>query len=323
MLKRLEVVQCDNFKIFASQGQELEETHVESQLQIQVQPLRKVIPNLEELTLGSKEITMICQGHFADLFNKLKFLGLFFFPDTSAFPFDLLQKFPNMEKLHVCFSDFEERFPYGVHCEERNARALAQIRYLRLEGLPKMGHMWSPESPLAHVLPNLETLEIRSCYGLVSLAPYTASFQNLTTLYVGQCEIFVNIVTLSTARWMVNLTKMHVSECSNVREIILNGGDEDQQQSEIIFGKLGSICLDCLESLTSFYPVPSLVEVWVIHCPKMSVFTQGVLSTPKLKAIYSEESDKLIWKKDLNNTINQLHKERNDRLSEQGASCSC
>ncbi|XP_058000519.1 probable disease resistance protein At4g27220 isoform X2 [Hevea brasiliensis] len=316
MLKCLRVGHCDNFKIFASQFQELQETQVE------IQPLRKVISNLEELTLSSNEITMIWQGQFEDRFDKLKVLGLYCFHDASTdFPFNLLRKFPNTEKLHVVCSDFNEIFPYGFVVEEY-ARAFAQIRHLRLDFFPKMKHIWNPESRHVQVLQNLESLEIWNCDSLVTLAPHSASFQNLTTLDVWQCEILVSIITSSTAKEMVNLTKMSVRECNKVTEIVVNGGDEDQQQSEIVFSKLKSITLHCLESLTSFCSMtsctikfPSLVALAVTHCPRMSVFARGVVSVPRLpKAIPMGERGKMIWKKDINDTINHLHKQR---LSEQ------
>ncbi|KAF2298556.1 hypothetical protein GH714_024107 [Hevea brasiliensis] len=268
MLKCLRVGHCDNFKIFASQFQELQETQVE------IQPLRKVTSNLEELTLSSNEITMIWHGQFEDRFDKLKVLGLYCFHDaTTDFPFNLLRKFPNTEKLHVVCSDFNEIFPSGFVVEEY-ARAFAQIRHLRLDFFPKMKHIWNPESRHVQVLQNLESLEIWNCDSLVTLAPHSASFQNLTTLDVWQCEILVSIITSSTAKEMVNLTKMSVRECNKVTEIVVNGGDEDQQQSEIVFRKLKSITLHCLESLTSFCSMtsctikfPSLVALAVTHCP--------------------------------------------------------
>ncbi|KAJ6694551.1 hypothetical protein OIU85_005251, partial [Salix viminalis] len=50
-----------------------------------------VIPNLEELWLNAKDAAKVCQGQFsADLFHKLRVLGLQCFDGSSAdFPFNL------------------------------------------------------------------------------------------------------------------------------------------------------------------------------------------------------------------------------------------
>ncbi|KAJ9159368.1 hypothetical protein P3X46_024877 [Hevea brasiliensis] len=263
-LEKLSVHRCDKLEVFTSEPQDLQGTHMEkqkSELKIQVlQPLfsfRKIIHNLEELTLNQKDITMIQQGQFpVDLFQKLKILHLQYFDDASLnSPFHLLQKFQNLETLVLRRCYFKELLSYGI--KGQDAGVLSQIRFLRLEFLPNIRKIWNQECQPGQVLENLQTLEIVTCYGLTNLAPSSASFQNLMTLDVWRCAGLVNLISSSTAKSMVNLTKMSVRESKMVEEIVSSEGDESHSQSEIIFSKLGSLKLYCLTSLNSFCSLAS------------------------------------------------------------------
>ncbi|PPD66170.1 hypothetical protein GOBAR_DD36950 [Gossypium barbadense] len=71
------------------------------------------------------------------------------------------------------------------------------------------------------------------------------------------------------------------------------------------------------ESLTSFCPryysfeFPCLEELVVEDCPKLKIFSEGVLSTPQLQRIkQSSYREKWSWTSDLNTTIKQLYTEK-------------
>jgi hypothetical protein len=87
------------------------------------------------------------------------------------------------------------------------------------------------------------------------------------------------------------------------------------------------LIFDDVPSLTAFYlgdciiKFPSLVEVTVTNCPKLKIFSNGVLTTPKLKGIeIKKEHDsgtqdfwamdlnvtQQFWDGDLNATIKQF-----------------
>ena len=77
----------------------------------------------------------------------------------------------------------------------------------------------------------------------------------------------INLFTSSTAKSMVQLKKMSVSECERIAEIVVCKGGE---ASEVItFAQLTYLKLDCLPKLTSFcsgshsFKFPSLEEVIV------------------------------------------------------------
>ncbi|KAJ6384555.1 hypothetical protein OIU78_027790 [Salix suchowensis] len=270
-----------------------------------------VIPNLEELSLNAKDAAKVCQGQFsADLFHKLRVLELQCFDGASAeFPFGILHRFQNMEKLVVTWGYFKELFPCQLVDEEHT---LARLRCLKLTNLPDLEKIWNQDLRVDQLLQNLETLEVMSCGSLINLAPSASSFGNLTALRVRGCKALKYLVTSSTARSLVQLSVMIIEECKMVTEIVASNGDE--AGNEIIFRKLEGLKLDCLASLTSFCPVdftfrfPCLTEVIVTNCPKIKTFSLGILSTPRLRKVWlSEEKDKGHWKGDLNITIQQLH----------------
>ncbi|KAJ6359720.1 hypothetical protein OIU77_003847 [Salix suchowensis] len=316
VLKKIDVYLCDEVLVFDPERQSTQGACTQDQLGIQVQqPLfsfEKVIPNLEELSLNIKDAAKVCQGQFsADLFHRLRVLELQCFDGASAeFPFGILHRFQNMEKLVVTRGYFKELFPCQLVDEEEHT--LARIRCLELFYLPYLEKIWNQDLRVDQLLQNLETLKVLSCGSLINLAPSASSFENLTALHVRGCKAMKYLVTSSTAGSLVQLSVMSIKKCEMVTEIVASSGDE--AGNEIIFRKLESLKLDCLASLTSFCSVnftfrfPCLTEVIVTNCPKMKTFSLGILSTPNLQKVWlSEEKDKGHWKRDLNITIQQLH----------------
>lgn len=165
---------------------------------------------------------MISHGQYPPhLFHKLKVLELLCFHDESAaFPLGFLQRLHNLETLVVNCSSFKEIFAYeGFVGEDKHAARLACTKNLKLHSLPALKHIWMQPDP---VLQSLETLAVRYCHSLINVAPSAASFQNLTSLDVWNCDGLMNLVKSSTARSMVQLIKMSVNKCSMVTEIVAN-----------------------------------------------------------------------------------------------------
>ncbi|KAB5529251.1 hypothetical protein DKX38_019332 [Salix brachista] len=307
VLKKIDVYRCNEVPVF-----DLEQDQLGIQIQQPLFSFEKTIPNLEELSLDVKDAVKVCQGQFsADLFHKVRVLTLRCFDDAPAeFPFGILHRFQNMEKLDVTGGYLKELFPCQLVDEEEHT--LARIRCLELGYLPDLEKIWNQDLRVDQLLQNLETLKVSSCGSLINLAPSASSFGNLTALHVRDCKALKYLVTSSTARSLVQLSVMSIKKCEMVTEIVASNGDE--AGNEIIFRKLESLKLDCLASLTSFCSVdftfrfPCLTEVIVTNCPKMKTFSLGILSTPRLQKVWlSEEKDKGHWKRDLNITIQQLH----------------
>ncbi|XVE89766.1 hypothetical protein DITRI_Ditri20bG0021400 [Diplodiscus trichospermus] len=307
-LKRLKTYHCRPEMLL---GIEEHESLIHKQLVLS----EKVIHNLEELSLNSNDISIICNRQFpADLFSKIKVLQLLCYHDRSAvFPFWLLQKFNNLKKLEVICCEFKELFSNkGDASEKKTEMILEQIRKLKLVSLPNLSHIWGQNSQLDHVVPNLETLVVWRCDGLISLGSSSASFQNLISLDVWQCKRILTLITSSAARNLVQLIEMRIRECIKVTEIVAE--EKYNEKDEISFTKLKCLELHYVPNLTSFcsgkytFCFPSLEQIIVRLCPKLKIFCQGVLSTPQLHRVQEAEEDSNgFWAGDLNTTVYQLH----------------
>ena len=102
------------------------------------------------------------------------------------------------------------------------------------------------------------------------------------------------------------------------------GGDE--AGDEISFSQLETLKLHSLPSLNGFnlsnhtIQFPSLTEVIVTGCPELKIFSNGVLSTPRLTEVeqakdnkgrglwgnYEPINSKRLWEGDLNTTIKRF-----------------
>ncbi|XP_065853539.1 uncharacterized protein [Euphorbia lathyris] len=303
VLERLHVYNCERLEVFASKSKKLQETHLDSQHEILIPqwlfPV-EIILKLEHLSLREKDAKIIIADQYpADLFQKLKSIQLNCFHDEStAFPYDLLQAFRNIEKLVVGCSQFKVLFPdEGLVHEDKLEWTLSQLRYLELDLLPDLKHIWKQHPQLDKVLQILESLIVQQCDSLTNLAPSSASFRSLRTLDVMNCNGLLSLMTSSTAKTLVQLTRMSIKECNTLTELVANEGEESKQEI-IIFSKLETLGLHCLPSLVTFCSAeytlkfPSLVEITVRQCPKMQVFSNGVLFAPKLQAWQGTEEDK-------------------------------
>ncbi|XP_034926484.1 probable disease resistance protein At4g27220 [Populus alba] len=314
-LKKLGVYDCEKIEIFPSEikcsHEPCREDHMDIEGQQPLLSFRKIFPNLEDLGLESKDASALlkCPQYF---FHKLKVLNLYCFGDAHAtFLFDLLPRFPNMERLNVERGTFKELLPSRLVGMEEHATVLSPIRHLFLHSLPCLEHLWKSNSQLDQALQTLETLWVWNCGSLIYLAPSRASFQNLTNLDVWDCERLVKLVASTTAKSLAQLTRMSIKDCGMVTEIVANEGEGIKE--EIVFSKLEKLGLHSLPSLTSFcsekhsFDFPSLVKVTVRQCPGMKFFSNGALSTPKLRRVkLTEEDKKGSWVGNLNTAIQQL-----------------
>ncbi|KAG6775144.1 hypothetical protein POTOM_018573 [Populus tomentosa] len=326
-LKKLRVNDCEKIEIFPSEmkcsHEPCREDHMDIEGQQPLLSFRKIFPNLEDLCLESKDASALlkCPQYF---FHKLKVLNLYCFGDAHAtFLFDLLPMFPNMERLNVYRGTFED-FSRLVGMEE-HATVLSPIRHLALYSLPCLEHLWKSNSQLDQALQTLETLEVQNCGSLIYLAPSRASFQNLTNLDVWRCERLVKLVTSTTAKSLAQLTTMIIWDCGMVTEIVANEGEGIKD--EIVFSKLETLELVDLPSLTSFcsekhsFHFPSLVHYSVRRCPEMKFFSNGALSTPKLRRVKFNDVEKKGFRgRNLNTTIQQLSTQTKAQIAESSSS---
>ncbi|KAK4270259.1 hypothetical protein QN277_023318 [Acacia crassicarpa] len=315
-LKVLNVDQCEALQIFTFEqiaSQQHRGVCVDLPIQQALFHIEKVSKNLEELSLTEKDARRILNGNYEKkLFQRTEMLCLQSFQETPAkFLNDLIQKFPATTTLQMCHSSFETLFISKEigHCSVENT---TQIKNLFLFQLEQLEHLWNDDDSASHSLvQNLEDLHMVECSRIIRFAPPSASFKNLTCLQVKDCNGLMYFLTICTAKSLIHLTCLRVSNCQMLEEVVVTD-DEQQSKEEITFESLKYLELNCLSCFKSFcsgkhniFRFPSLVTLQVIGCPKMQNFSSGVIIAPFLKLVEVENGKKR-WKKDLNTTIKQL-----------------
>ncbi|PKI55363.1 hypothetical protein CRG98_024214 [Punica granatum] len=162
-----------------------------------------------------------------DIFRNLKTLCLASIREGSAgFPSRfLLDRFPDLEiELLVLFNySFEEIFPDeelgprgtiisykdGYSNGGKYSKALGKLRGLSLIELSNLRYVWKEGSLATEILKRINSLYIRRCHCLKSLLPApSASFQNMTELYINKCDGLMYLMTPSAARALPKLAKV-------------------------------------------------------------------------------------------------------------------
>ncbi|KAK5795452.1 hypothetical protein PVK06_036720 [Gossypium arboreum] len=299
VLKELKTDSSALLKIVASEHLRLIQGKEQPDLLVE-----EVIPKLEELEL----LDFGDMDRFPPaLFQDIKVFVARGGTRSSIFPF--VRRFCNLDSFKL----FDFDFKYVVPCKG-DAGTLSKIRNLELGSAINLKHIWRKDSELDHILSNLQTLTVSECDDLINIRASSSSLQNLTTLNVYFCKMMTNLVTPSVIKNFVQLTTMRVSGCTKMTEIVGNEGDYHQT---IVVSKLKCLELSNLQSLTCFCPgsytfnFPCLEELVVQRCPRLKIFSEGVLSTPQLQRIkQSHYPEKWSWTSDLNTTIQQLYTEK-------------
>ncbi|WVZ16374.1 hypothetical protein V8G54_009356 [Vigna mungo] len=246
-----------------------------------------IIPHLEYLTVGKKELKKIVDGEFQrNLLHKLKVLGLCFDTECDEFPeYGFLHQLPNVKKLGVWSSSFKVIF---YHQRPNNNELLLQLNELRLESLGELVSIGLENSWTESFVRNLETFEVIRCSSLENLVTCTVSFSNLTCLKVENCDGLSYLFTFSTAKSLGQLQRMEIKECKSIEEIV-SKEREESDEDEIIFLQLSCLKLDKLLNLRWFYrgnlSFPSLKELSVIYCDEMVTFCPSTLKADKLSQV--------------------------------------
>ncbi|TXG48206.1 hypothetical protein EZV62_027500 [Acer yangbiense] len=277
----------------------------------------KVFSNLEQLSFSRDEIRMLWQSQFPQhLFPKLELLEVSR-DESTVFQLAILERFQNVEKLELNYGSYEEI----LSCEEveKHVGTLEQIKSLSLYRLDDLKQMWKQDSKMDLNLQNLETLQVEWCGSLVTLMPPSASFQNLTRMSVEGCHRLMCFLVPSTAKSLVRLKYMTIKRCNMMIEVI-SSNEGSETRDGITFEKLWSLDLDGLSSLTSFcsgkytFNFPCLHTLTMKNCPKIKIFSSGVLNTPELQKI-QHDSKYFILDGDLNATIHGIHEKLNTKNS--------
>ncbi|XP_044477789.1 uncharacterized protein LOC123205055 [Mangifera indica] len=248
---------------------------------------REINAELEELTLSGKDVALIWQDELLERqFSKVKIFKIIK-DESSDIPIGILQRFNNLKELILQSSSYKEM----LSCEkdEKRVSMLTQIKKLELSGLFNLEYMWKEKSHLDSILQNLEMLDVNFCHNLISIVPSSATFENLITLEVCYCDRLINLVSASTAKSLVRLEQLHLSQCKMMVEVVSSEGGTKAE--EIVFDKLKLLLLDNLKSLRSFssgnyvFKFPALEELKICKCPNLDLktFFEGVSSELSLR----------------------------------------
>ena len=270
----------------------------------------KVIPNLECLRVNERDATKILQAqNIGALFNKISFLGLYEFEtEDSTFPDWFLQNVYTLKKLVIEDSSFKKIFQ-----DERlvNEKICTRLKELTLHELPKLQHICEEGFQIDPLLEFLEYLNVDGCSSMINLVHSSVTFSHLTYLEIEDCNGMINLISSPTARSLAKLTTMKVKDCNSLEEIMVE--EEDEVIYDIAFLSLEILMLECLPRLNRFCSnkcflrFPLLEEVVVRQCPRMKKFSEGDISTPKLRKVKTAEDNKeWLWKGDLNGTIKNM-----------------
>ena len=176
-----------------------------------------------------------------------------------------------------------------------------QVKKLRLSNLGKLEFIWKEDNQ-SDTQVQLESSEINSI-------PSSISFVNLIRLQVNDCNGLIYLITSSMAKSLVQLRKIIISKCQMMEDAVKI--NEEVAEEEITFENLEYLELSSLSNFRSLCSTkcilifPSLERLKVIGCPKMKIFSPGVMITPILRAVEVENGRKC-WNGDLNTTIKQL-----------------
>ncbi|KAI9076884.1 hypothetical protein K1719_041188 [Acacia pycnantha] len=284
-LQLLSIKDCDELEIFEKEVSSSLEIHEEDNTINTKYPLfshDKVIHNLEELNLVGKLAEMIGSGKYPMFhFPKVKLLVLYAYNATTIFYKTLLKSFPNLEDLQL-----SGRFVEAFGGDDANALASFFPKFT-LNDIPITGN----------------------------LSPFLVSSSNLTHIEVISCNNLITLMTSSTARSLIHLTLLSISNCNQIEEIITKQEEgEDDGDKEIFFRKLEFVELTDLPRLRRFcchnytFRFSLLDKLVITRCPKFKRFSPGLINTPSLNSVqlsqdWGERHE--IWDTNLNKTFYQ------------------
>ncbi|XP_022635611.1 uncharacterized protein LOC106758545 isoform X2 [Vigna radiata var. radiata] len=300
-LKILEIVDCSMLEGLTSEITNSKEQPI-------VLATKKAIYNVENMSVSLKEAEWL-QKYIVNVYrmHKLEELTLYRLKNNKIL-FWFLHRLPNLKSLRLGLCHMKRIWTPESLSSRGKIGGVIQLKELGLYNMLSLEDIGFDHDVL---LQRVERLIISGCKKLTNLASSRVSFSNLTSLKVVNC-MMRNLMTLSTAKTLVQLTTLKVCSCPMIVEIVAENEEEKVQQVE--FKQLKSLKLVSLQNLTSFSSVekcnlkfPLLEKLVVSECPQMTKLSK-VQSAPNLQKVHVEEGDKdkWYWEGDLNATL-QTH----------------
>ncbi|XP_048135594.1 LOW QUALITY PROTEIN: uncharacterized protein LOC115731513 [Rhodamnia argentea] len=239
-------------------------------------------------------------------------------------PLFLIEKgaFSNLQELKLDLYGGMEIW----HGHSHDGESFCKVRVLELCHFSKESAMSTCH--LVRSLTNLQELVVRNSdieelsdiveakegprHELKVIPPFSRFFQHLKTLDVSFCDGLSKMFTPTIAGNLVGLTKLRISKCKMLTEVICDDGGEEGLV--VVFNQLKYMELDGLTGLRCFSSskctlmFPLLEDVIVSGCPSMKFFSEGPINTPKLERVQAS-TEAWFWKENLNITIQNMFKE--------------
>ncbi|KAL3729784.1 hypothetical protein ACJRO7_026857 [Eucalyptus globulus] len=238
--------------------------------------------------------------------------------------------FPSLQELKLDLSERMEIWHRHFH----DGEFFNKLRFLELRHLSQESSIST--SCFVESLPNLEELVVCESYledprsikeaiegtshELKVILPFSRYIRHLQTLDVSLCDGLSNMFTPTIAENLVALTKLKISNCRILTEVI---SDEEGGEGHVVaFNQLKYMELDRLARLRCFssggYTLmfPLLEDIIVNRCPKMKVFFEGPMEAPRLERVqtslnkrYGATKYQYFGKGNLNTTIQNMFQE--------------
>ena len=178
----------------------------------------------------------------------------------NIFPPNMLRRLQNLEALSIwnCNS-VEEVFEIReVNVDEIYDTVSTQLRFLLLDNLPKLKHVWS--------------LDLQAIF----------TFQSLRTVRVFNCKVLKSLFPVSVAKSLEQLESLTIHDCC--LEEIVASEEGVETTIKFVFPQITSLDLESLPELKYFYrgkhtlEWPLLKRLSILNCDKVKIIASNELS---------------------------------------------
>ncbi|XP_061345977.1 uncharacterized protein LOC133291694 [Gastrolobium bilobum] len=342
-LEKLEVQNCEKLEEIVGQeeeavAQETEEIVVQEEAAVAQVTEKFVFPRLTSLVLWNlPRLTHFCPGTITLECPSLNHLSvgnckLVLFPsvnqwaisnleelvldgkqtldekEESTMLFEILEKAPNLEDLTILMLSQKPKIA------ERGMPG--HLKVLTLHKVDVLKRIGSEDSSWLNTLcEKLHKLYVSWCPELTTLVHSHSgvSFSYLKELSIWACHKLEYLFTSSTVKMLNSLEKIEVENCAHMIEIVEKEQVETTSEG-IKFERLTWILLKDLLRLKHFYSgnetleLPSLIQVDIMNCYRMEIFSQGSVNSRSFRGIQASanSNDDLIFNNDVNDSLKKV-----------------
>ncbi|XP_057743622.1 uncharacterized protein LOC130961659 [Arachis stenosperma] len=214
--------------------------------------------------------------------------------ENSTSPFEILadKMLPKLEIIDI----YGNKHCKTINIPKETGERMLHLKELKLDSLRELNSISGIE-----YLSNLRLLEVSYCPKLTTVL-VLQSGSNLKELHVKDCNGLECLLTSSAVKMLIHLEELKVDGCDSLKEIVQQ---ESGTEDIIEFNRLHRITLVSLHNLECFYSgnatlqFPSLIQLDILSCPKMKIFSQTEIHG-KLKVFYSSYEAERWFVHDLN-----------------------